>query len=202
MNDLAGKRTVIHMSNKIKVVGNDEPSYMAPEGSYLARLDSQDTGPDKNNEVKTRLRFELEVPDSNGIRFMAGRSCNPILAEGSDLHWFIKTWLGEEQFQRWMEAGADFNSLIGRCGIVEIKHVYGKHPKPFVKIASIRPVGSVQDSVTVNVPKLVKAIIGKSNTSTCTKNLIPAVAAPGTMTATASACPYCGAEVNRFGAVR
>ena len=199
---MADKRTVIHMSNKIQIVGNDEPSYMTPEGSYLARLDSQDTGPDKNNEVKTRLRFELEVPDSNGIRFMAGRSCNPILAEGSDLHWFIKTWLGEEEFQRWLEAGADFNSLIGRFGIVEIKHVYGKHPKPFVKIASIRPVDAVEDGVTVNVPKLSKAARPTASTRTATQAIPVTVPVAGTMTATASTCPYCGAEVNKFGAVR
>lgn len=184
------------------VIDGDESSYMAPEGFYLATLHTHTKGPNKKKEVKLRLRFELEVPKGGGVRFMAGRSFNPNLSEGSDLNWFLKVWLGEAKLNQFLESGADFDKLIGGRGLAEIKHIYDKQPKPFVNLESIRPVEDAQDSVTVNVPRLVKATIAGSNTATVTKSVPTVGYGPGTMTSTASTCPYCGAEVNRFGAVR
>lgn len=184
------------------VIDGDEPSYMAPEGFYLATLHTHTKGPNKKKENKLRLRFELEVPKCSGVRFMAGRSFNPNLSEGSDLHWFLKVWLGEEKLNQFLKSGADFDQLIGERGIAEIKHIYDKQPKPFVNLESMRPVDAVRDSVTVNVPKVVKATITASSTATASKSVPAAVPIAVAMTATASTCPYCGAEVNKFGAVR
>ena len=190
------------MTHTTAIDGDEQFSYMAPEGFYPASLNSHAKGPNKKKEIKLRLRYELDVPKCSGVRFMAGRSFNPNLSEGSDLHWFLKVWLGEEKLNQFLKSGADFDLLIGERGIAEILHVYEKQPKPFVNLESMRPVRFVQDSVTVNVPRLVKADMPTASTRTVTQAIPAAVPVAETNTATASTCPYCGAEVNRFGAVR
>lgn len=172
---------------------------MAPEGCFFSRFHSHDTGPDKDGEIKLRLRFALDVPNSNGIPFMGGRTINPVLDEGSDLYWLLKPWLGEAGLREFIESGADFDKLLGTTGWSTMRHRYTGQPKPYVYLESVVPEKPESDSITVNVPRVVKA---GSNTATSTRNVASAVAAPGTKTATASTCPYCGAEVNRFGAVR
>lgn len=190
------------MNSTINIQSISDASYMAPEGCFFSRFHSHDTGPDKNGEIKLRLRFELEVPNSNGIPFMAGRFINPILVEGSELYWFLKPWLDEEGLSEFIESGADFDKLLGTTGWVRIEHRYTGRPKPFVFLESVTAERPESDSITVNVPKLIKPVIPTTSTKTVTQGNSAVVPVPATQTANASACPYCGAELNRFGPAR
>ena len=190
------------MNNKLKLNRSEGHSYMSPEGCFFSRFHSHDTGPDKNGEIKLRLRYELDVPGSNGLPFMAGRTINPLLVEGSDLYWFLKPWIGEERLTELMVSGANFDTLIGTTGWATIEHIDNNQPKPYVYLESVVAERPESDSITVNVPKLVKAVMLTASTRTVTQAIPAAVPVERTITASASTCPYCGAEVNKFGSVR
>lgn len=179
-----------------------EISYLTPEGKHQSLFLGVSEIQNKQGKQMLRVNIECKVAENRGIRFRAGRNFQPNLVEGSGLYWFLKVWLGKERLKKLIEDGANWDTLIGERGIAEIKHVYTEQPVPFVNIASMRPVYAVQDSVTVNVPKLVKVTTTATSTATVTKNVPAVVRVAETMTAPASTCPYCGTELNRFGPVR
>lgn len=194
---------MIHNTYKEQIVGCEgEISYLTPEGHWSSTVLELSQKQSKQNAPGLRLTIGCEVPDSNGVRFRAGRNFQPNLVAGSNLHWFLKIWLGEERLRQFIDSGANWTSLVGERGIAEIRHIQGDQAKPFVNIESMRPLEAAQDSVTVNVPRLVKATTTTISTATVSSRVPAAVSGPGTMTATASTCPYCGTELNRFGPVR
>jgi len=73
-------------------------SFLPPEGKYPGRLVALKDMPltEAKPHPRIRLLFKLEVPNSGGITFMAGRNIPPNLSIGSDLYWFLKPWIGEK----------------------------------------------------------------------------------------------------------
>lgn len=192
-----------HNKYEEQIVGYEgEISYLTPEGHWPSTVLELSEKQSKQNTPGLRLTIGCEVPDSNGVRFRAGRNFQPNLVAGSNLHWFLKIWLGEEKLRQFIDSGANWTSLVGERGIAEIKHIQGDQAKPFVNIESMRLLEAAQGSVTVNVPKLVKVTTTATTTATVTKSVPAAVRVAETMTATASTCPYCGTELSRFGPVR
>ena len=119
--------------------------------------------------------------------------------EGSNLHWFLKIWLGEERLGRFIEDCADWDTLIGERGIAEIDHVYTPgRPVPFVNIVSMRPVKPANDA-TVNVPK---PLITTTDTRTTSQHSANMPTNAGTLTTNASICKYCGSEIGRISKAR
>ena len=194
---------MIDTKYKKTIVSNEgEISYLTPKGHWPSIFLGVSTELNKENKTMLRMHFAHEVPNSNGVRFRSGRNFQPNLVEGSGLHWFTKVWLGEEKLKWFISTGADWNSLIGERGIGEIRHIQGTQAKPFVNLESMRPVGGAQDGVIVNVPRFTQAVTPTASTRTVTQAIPAAVPVERTITASASTCPYCGAEVNRFGASR
>jgi len=141
-------------------------SFLPPEGKYPGRLVALKDMPltEAKPHPRIRLLFKLEVPNSGGITFMAGRNIPPNLSIGSDLYWFLKPWIGEKMTM--IEEAGNLLGLVNEEGLVTVKHIVTKHyPRPYVNVECVEPLNPVAaKTVTVLVPKFVPVQPEKANT--------------------------------------
>lgn len=153
------------------ISSTEEISFLPPEGKYPGRLVSvKDLEPTeaKPNPL-VRLLFELEVPNSKGVKFMAARNFRPNFSTGSSLHWFIQAWAGEKVAKA-VEMAGSLWGMINEQGLVTVKHVQGDgFSRPFVNIDKVEPLQpALTKTVTVTVPKFVQ--VQPENTNTVSTN--------------------------------
>ena len=114
-----------------------------PAGQYRATLTQ--TKPitkqtKRGPQEWVRLIFEAKVPTMPNQIPMAGRNFLLDLNPGSDLRNFLEVWLGAEFFEAMSDKDLDFDTLIGKEGIISLSHYLGdNYDKPHVNVDNMYP---------------------------------------------------------------
>jgi hypothetical protein len=90
----------------------------------------------KGTEKFLRLIWELDIPGSENIRYLAGKNYKPSLAKDSPLRNDLITWYGHDINARQF----DTTSLKGKEAIITVQHIENEgRDKPFCWVSRVEP---------------------------------------------------------------
>jgi hypothetical protein len=123
-----------------------QDSYDIEPGRYRAKcIDVRDKDiPTRKGIVKgQRIVWELDIPGTDNVRYLAGKNYEPSLAKDSTLRNDLRSWFGHDIKARQFDTA----TLKGKEAIITVQDIENEgHDKPYHWVAKVEPLVDEDDA--------------------------------------------------------